>query len=46
MTVVCVSLIVYEALRHRRERAWIRSRRGTTFTLEEARHMLDAREGS
>jgi len=32
---VCVSLIGYEALRHREARAWIRSRRGG-FTLEEA----------
>jgi hypothetical protein len=32
---VCVSLIFYEALRHREERAWIRSRRGA-FTTEEA----------
>ncbi len=32
---VCVSLIVYEFLRHREERAWIRSRRGA-FTAEEA----------
>jgi hypothetical protein len=31
---VCVSLIVYEALRHRESRAWIRSHRGT-FTIEE-----------
>jgi low temperature requirement protein LtrA len=32
---VCVALIAYEALRHREERAWIRSRRGA-FTMEEA----------
>src|SRR5439155_5232507 len=38
VTAVCVSLIAYEALRHRREGAWIRARRGTAFTLEEARH--------
>jgi low temperature requirement protein LtrA len=31
----CVSLIAYEALRYREERAWIRSRRGA-FTMEEA----------
>jgi low temperature requirement protein LtrA len=35
VTAVCVSLIVYEALRHREARAWIRSRRGA-FTMEEA----------
>jgi hypothetical protein len=34
---VCVSLIAYEALRHRESRAWIRSRRGS-FTMEEASH--------
>jgi low temperature requirement protein LtrA len=32
---VCAALIVYEAIRHRFERAWIRSRRGA-FTMEEA----------
>jgi low temperature requirement protein LtrA len=32
---VCVSLIVYEVVRHREARAWIRSRRGA-FTTEEA----------
>jgi hypothetical protein len=32
---VCVSLIAYEALRHREARAWIRDRRGA-FTIEEA----------
>jgi low temperature requirement protein LtrA len=31
----CVSLIVYEVVRHREARAWIRSRRGA-FTMEEA----------
>jgi hypothetical protein len=31
---VCVLLIAYEFLRHREERAWIRSRRGV-FTREE-----------
>ncbi|MEA2499169.1 MAG: hypothetical protein QOH26_1574, partial [Actinomycetota bacterium] len=35
VTVVCVSLIAYEALRHRDSRAFIRSRRGS-FTMEEA----------
>jgi low temperature requirement protein LtrA len=44
---VCVSLIAYEFLRHRQERAWIRSRRGA-FTMEEAasirsRHEWDRR---
>jgi low temperature requirement protein LtrA len=34
VTAVCGSLIVYEALRHRDSRAFIRSRRGA-FTLEE-----------
>jgi low temperature requirement protein LtrA len=33
--VVCASLIVYEAVRYREARAWIRSRRGA-FTTEEA----------
>jgi hypothetical protein len=33
---VCAVLILYEALRYREHRAWIRSRRGG-FTLEEAR---------
>jgi low temperature requirement protein LtrA len=33
---VCAALILYEALRYREHRAWIRSRRGG-FTLEEAR---------
>jgi low temperature requirement protein LtrA len=37
VAVVCASLIVYEALRHRTARAWIRSRRGE-FTIEEAQH--------
>jgi low temperature requirement protein LtrA len=32
---VCAALIAYEAIRHRFERAWIRSRRGA-FTMEEA----------
>jgi low temperature requirement protein LtrA len=32
---VCVSLIVYEVVRHKESRAWIRSRRGA-FTMEEA----------
>jgi hypothetical protein len=33
---VCATLILYEALRYREHRAWIRSRRGV-FTMEEAR---------
>ena len=39
---VCVAMIAYEFLRHRGERAWIRSRRGT-FTMEEARVELERR---
>jgi len=35
VAVVCASLIVYEAVRHREARARIRSRRGA-FTMEEA----------
>jgi low temperature requirement protein LtrA len=41
---VCVSLISYEFLAHRRERAWIRSRRGA-FTMDEARGQLERRRG-
>ena len=37
---VCVSLIAYEFLRHREERAWIRSHRGV-FTMGEARARLE-----
>ncbi|HXJ63344.1 MAG TPA: low temperature requirement protein A [Actinomycetota bacterium] len=40
---VCVALIVYEFLRHRQERAWIRSHRGG-FTMDEAREQLGARD--
>jgi low temperature requirement protein LtrA len=39
---VCVSLIVYEVLRHRESRAWIRSRRGA-FTMEEASRIEPSR---
>jgi len=39
---VCVSLIVYEVVRHREARAWIRSRRGA-FTTEEAAGMRRSR---
>jgi len=39
---VCVSLIAYEALRHREARAWIRSRRGA-FTMEEASRVEGSR---
>jgi low temperature requirement protein LtrA len=39
---VCVSLIAYEALRHREARAWIRSRRGA-FTMEEASRIEPSR---
>jgi low temperature requirement protein LtrA len=35
VAVVCTALIAYEFLRHREERAWIRSRRGA-FTMEES----------
>jgi low temperature requirement protein LtrA len=40
VAVVCSSLIVYEALRHRASRAWIRSRRGA-FTMEEVRGIAE-----
>ena len=40
---VCVALIGYEALRHRDERAWIRSHRGG-FTFEEVRRELERRD--
>jgi hypothetical protein len=39
---ICVALIAYEFLRHREERAWIRSRRGS-FRMEEARAELERR---
>jgi low temperature requirement protein LtrA len=39
---VSVSLIAYEALRHRESRAWIRSRRGA-FTTEEASRIEPSR---
>jgi low temperature requirement protein LtrA len=42
---VCVSLIAYEALRHREARAWIRSHRGA-FTLEEAARVQGGRRGA
>jgi low temperature requirement protein LtrA len=42
VAVVCVSLIAYEFLRHREERAWIRGRRGA-FTVEET-DRLQARQ--
>lgn len=41
----CAGLIVYEALRHRTERAWIRERRGA-FNMEEARQITRARGGT
>jgi low temperature requirement protein LtrA len=37
---VCVGLIVYEVVRHRESRAWIRSRRGA-FTIEEASRVVE-----
>src|SRR5207249_4284201 len=40
---VCVGLIVYEVMRHREARAWIRSRRGA-FTMEEASRMQPSRQ--
>jgi low temperature requirement protein LtrA len=42
VAVVCTSLIVYEVVRHRESRAWIRSRRGS-FTTEEARRATPSR---
>jgi low temperature requirement protein LtrA len=42
VAVVCVSLIVYEAVRHREGRAWIRSHRGG-FTMEEASRVEPSR---
>jgi low temperature requirement protein LtrA len=39
---VCAALIAYEFLRHREDRAWIRSRRDA-FTMEEARAQLERR---
>jgi low temperature requirement protein LtrA len=39
---VCVGLIVYEVVRHREARAWIRSRRGA-FTLDEASRVEPSR---
>jgi low temperature requirement protein LtrA len=42
VAVVSVSLIAYEALRHRESRAWIRSRRGA-FTMEEASRVEPSR---
>ena len=35
VTLICVALVAYEAIRYREGRAWIRSRRGA-FTMEEA----------
>jgi low temperature requirement protein LtrA len=43
---VCVGLIVYEVVRHRSERAWIRSNRGS-FTMTEAMtHLQRAADAS
>jgi low temperature requirement protein LtrA len=44
VALVCVSLIVYEALSHQASRAWIRSRRGA-FSLEEAMRVEGDRVG-
>jgi low temperature requirement protein LtrA len=41
---ICVALIVYEVVRHREARAWIRSRRGA-FTTEEASRIEPSRRG-
>jgi hypothetical protein len=41
VTATCVCLIVYEVLRHRGSRTWIRSRRGD-FTLEEVRRVAES----
>jgi low temperature requirement protein LtrA len=41
----CAGLIAYEAIRHRSERAWIRSHRGG-FTMEEARELGRLRPGA
>jgi low temperature requirement protein LtrA len=41
----CAGLILYEALRHRYERAWIRDRRGA-FTMEEARQITRNSDGA
>jgi hypothetical protein len=38
VTATCVCVILYEALRHRASRTWIRGRRGD-FTLEEVRRI-------
>ncbi len=39
---VCMALIAYEFLRHRQERAWIRSHR-SGFTMDDAREQLQGR---
>jgi low temperature requirement protein LtrA len=44
VTAVCVALIVYESLRHRESRAFIRSRRGA-FTLEEVERVVAEERG-
>ena len=41
VTAVCVGLIVYEVVRHRESRAWIRSRRGA-FTRDEEEGLLES----
>jgi hypothetical protein len=41
---VCVGLIVYEVVRHRESRAWIRGRRGE-FSIEEALRLESSRRG-
>ena len=42
VTAVCAALIVYEVARYRRERAWIRRRRGD-FTTEDVRQLMERR---
>jgi low temperature requirement protein LtrA len=42
VALVCAALIAYEAIRHRFERAWIRSRRGV-FTMDEAARITRTR---
>jgi len=42
VTAVCVALIGYEVARYRRERAWIRGRRGD-FTTEDVRRLMESR---
>jgi low temperature requirement protein LtrA len=45
VAIVCVALIVYEAVRYQEARAWIRSRRGAFTTEEAARVASERRKG-